>query len=103
MEKAITLRGGQLYCHKYWQHLLDKIADGTIDLTPWITHQAPLNDAAEAYKIFDEKDDNMLKVRTTRAATATAEHSNGARAGSSPESSVFHVVFFLLLPTSASS
>jgi len=63
MEKAITFRGGQLYCQAYWQHLLEKIADGTLDLRPWITHQAPLRDAVEAYKLFDDKDDQMMKCQ----------------------------------------
>lgn len=63
MEKAITVRGGQLYCQKYWNYLLSKIQDGTIDFRPWITHQAPLAEAGEAYKIFDEKDDMMMKAQ----------------------------------------
>jgi len=63
MEKAITLRGGQLYCQTYWKYLLDKIADGSIDLRPWITHQAALAQAPEAYRIFDEKADHMLKCQ----------------------------------------
>jgi threonine dehydrogenase-like Zn-dependent dehydrogenase len=63
MEKSITFRGGQLYCQKYWHHLLDKIADGTIDLRPWITHQAPLKEAVTAYQVFDDKADEMVKCQ----------------------------------------
>jgi alcohol dehydrogenase len=35
--------------------LLARVADGTLDPTPVITHRMPLGDAAEAYRLFDER------------------------------------------------
>jgi threonine dehydrogenase-like Zn-dependent dehydrogenase len=35
--------------------LLARVADGTLDPTPVITHRMPLADAAEAYRLFDER------------------------------------------------
>jgi 2-desacetyl-2-hydroxyethyl bacteriochlorophyllide A dehydrogenase len=35
--------------------LLARVANGTLDPTPVITHRMPLADAAEAYRLFDER------------------------------------------------
>jgi threonine dehydrogenase-like Zn-dependent dehydrogenase len=35
--------------------LLARVADGTLDPTPVITHRMPLAEAAEAYRLFDER------------------------------------------------
>jgi alcohol dehydrogenase len=35
--------------------LLARLADGTLDPTPVITHRLPLSEAAEAYRLFDER------------------------------------------------
>jgi 2-desacetyl-2-hydroxyethyl bacteriochlorophyllide A dehydrogenase len=35
--------------------LLARVADGSLDPTPVITHRMPLGDAAEAYRMFDER------------------------------------------------
>lgn len=36
--------------------LLEKLAAGTLDPTPVITHRMPLTDAAEAYRLFDARE-----------------------------------------------
>jgi threonine dehydrogenase-like Zn-dependent dehydrogenase len=36
--------------------LLAKLANGTLDPTPVVTHRLPLADAAEAYRLFDSRE-----------------------------------------------
>jgi len=62
MEKALTLRGGQLYCQKYWKLLLEKIADGSVDIRPVFSHRLPLDDIAHGYDIFAHQQDDCTKV-----------------------------------------
>jgi len=62
MEKALTLRGGQLYCQKYWKFLLEKIADGSVDIRPVFSHRLPLDDIAHGYDIFAHQQDDCTKV-----------------------------------------
>lgn len=62
MEKAITVRGGQVYCQKYWRHLLQYIQDGTVDPRPVFSHRLVLDDAPAAYDIFAHKKDRCTKV-----------------------------------------
>ena len=42
--------------------LYDMIIEEKFDPTTIITHTMPLEDAAEAYEIFDQKKDNNVKV-----------------------------------------
>jgi threonine dehydrogenase-like Zn-dependent dehydrogenase len=60
MEKAITLRGGQVYVQKYWRDVLKKIEEGVFDPTVVISHQMPFEKCAEVYKQF--ADHKTLKV-----------------------------------------
>jgi threonine dehydrogenase-like Zn-dependent dehydrogenase len=77
MEKNITFRGGQLFAHKYWNFLLSKIEDGTIDVTPWFTHVVPLEECSEAYKLFDEKEDGVMKIQLlTKFGAAQTQNAN---------------------------
>jgi len=62
MEKSITFRGGQVFVQKYWKELLGYIESGRFDPTFVITHTLPFEEMARAYKIFDEKEDNSLKI-----------------------------------------
>ena len=62
MEKALTVRGGQVYCQKYWHELLRHIQEGTIDIRPVFSHRLPLDDAPHGYDIFDRKADRCTKV-----------------------------------------
>ena len=41
---------------------LSKVTTGEIDPRAIITHQLPLDDAAHAYHIFNEKQDDCIKV-----------------------------------------
>jgi threonine dehydrogenase-like Zn-dependent dehydrogenase len=42
--------------------LLERIQKGEIDPTFVITHRMPLDQAAEGYRIFNEKKDNCEKI-----------------------------------------
>ncbi|EPZ33800.1 GroES-like domain-containing protein [Rozella allomycis CSF55] len=62
MEKGLTVRGGQLYCQKYWKKILDMLVSNQVDPSFLITHHYNLEEASEAYKLFDEKVNGVLKV-----------------------------------------
>ena len=42
--------------------LMEKPKPGRIDTTPLITHRFPLSDSEEAYRIFENKLDGVIKV-----------------------------------------
>jgi len=62
MEKSLSMAGGQTHVQKYWKELLGYIERGEFDPTFVITHHMSLDKADECYRIFDRKEDNMLKV-----------------------------------------
>ncbi|CAF1431609.1 unnamed protein product [Adineta steineri] len=76
MEKAVTMRGGQLYCQSYWHDLLKIIENGEVDPTFIVTHTMELSRAAEAYKMFDEKSDGTIKVVLKTAFAAVQQSTN---------------------------
>ena len=62
MEKCLSIRSGQTPVQRYWKDVLGKIRSGELDPSVVITHHLPLEDAPRAYKMFDEKTDNVIKV-----------------------------------------
>ena len=62
MNKGLTIKTGQCHVHKYMQPLLERIQKGELDPTFIITHRMKLEDAAEGYRIFNDKEDNCEKV-----------------------------------------
>jgi len=62
MEKGLTMRGGQSFTQRYWKQLLQYFVEGRVDPSFVITHRVPFEQAAEAYKIFDLKEDNAIKM-----------------------------------------
>ena len=42
--------------------ILDLIAAGRLDAEPLITHTYPLADVMEAYRLFEAREDGVLKV-----------------------------------------
>jgi threonine dehydrogenase-like Zn-dependent dehydrogenase len=62
MEKNITVRGGQVHVQSYWKELLGYIQQGKVDPTFVISHRMSLDDADKAYRIFDKKEDNAVKI-----------------------------------------
>jgi alcohol dehydrogenase len=61
-EKGLTLRMGQVPVHQYIDELLSLVSEHKVLLNDIITHQLPLQEAAYAYEIFNEKKDDCLKV-----------------------------------------
>jgi threonine dehydrogenase-like Zn-dependent dehydrogenase len=46
---------------EHMQRLMELVRHGRLDLTPLLTHKFPL-DRTEAYKLFGERRDNVIKV-----------------------------------------
>jgi len=61
MNKGLTLRMAQCNVKRYMPHLLDHIREGRIDAQSIITHRFPLEEAAEAYRVFEKKEDRCIK------------------------------------------
>lgn len=61
MNKGLTLRMGQCNVKRYMPHLLEHIREGRIDAKGIITHRFALEDAAEAYRVFEKRQDGCVK------------------------------------------
>jgi len=65
MNRGITIKTGQTHVQRYMRPLLERIQKGDIDPSFVITHRLSLDDAAEGYKIFKQKEDECIKVVLT--------------------------------------
>ena len=65
MNRSLTIRQGQCHVHRYLRPLLDHIERGDIDPTFVITHRMSLDDVAEGYDTFLNKQDDCVKVVLT--------------------------------------
>jgi S-(hydroxymethyl)glutathione dehydrogenase / alcohol dehydrogenase len=61
-DKGITMRFGQAPVQRYIDELIGIVERGEIKLDDIITHRLPLAEAAHAYQIFRDKEDNCVKV-----------------------------------------
>lgn len=61
MNKGLTLRMGQCNVKRYMPHLLNHIRSGRIRAKDIITHRFPLAEAADAYRVFERKQDGCIK------------------------------------------
>ncbi|GAA1395101.1 zinc-dependent alcohol dehydrogenase [Luteococcus peritonei] len=63
-DKGITVRMGQCHVKRWTPELFDLVnqADDVLDLEHLATHRLPLDQAAEAYKMFQTKSDGCQKV-----------------------------------------
>lgn len=61
-EKGITIKGGQTHVQRFLPELLEHIEEGRLQPHEIISHRLPLTEAAEGYRIFNEKQDNCRKV-----------------------------------------
>jgi threonine dehydrogenase-like Zn-dependent dehydrogenase len=64
-DKGLTFKMGQTHVQKLMPELLDCIAAGDLKPEAIITHRMKLVDAAEGYKIFDQKEQDCRKVVLT--------------------------------------
>jgi threonine dehydrogenase-like Zn-dependent dehydrogenase len=62
MNRSLTLRTGQAHVQRYMRPLLERIQRREIDPSFVITHHMPLEDAAQGYAIFKEKQDDCIKI-----------------------------------------
>ncbi|MBP2000758.1 S-(hydroxymethyl)glutathione dehydrogenase/alcohol dehydrogenase [Paenibacillus shirakamiensis] len=61
-ERNITLKMGQAPVIHYMPKIFEMITKGDIDPTEIITHNVPLDQASDAYKVFYEHEDDCIKV-----------------------------------------
>lgn len=60
--RNITLKMGQCPVHSYVNPLLGLVKEKKVDPTDIITHVLPLEKGKYAYELFDNKEDNCIKV-----------------------------------------
>lgn len=60
--KGLTFKMGQTHTQKYMKPLLERISNEEIDPSFVITHKIKLDEGPEAYKMFNEKKDECIKV-----------------------------------------
>lgn len=61
-DKGITLKMGQAPVLNYVDHLISLVREEKVVLDDIITHSLPLSQVSHAYKIFDEKEEDCVKV-----------------------------------------
>lgn len=61
-ERNINVKMGQAPVIHYMPMLFEKISNGEIDPTEIITHRVPLDKASDAYRIFNDHEDEVIKV-----------------------------------------
>src|SRR5215213_4196772 len=62
VNRSLTLRSGQCHVHRYMRPLLERIQRREIDPTFVITHRMSLDDAPVGFELFNNKQDECLKV-----------------------------------------
>lgn len=60
--KGLTFKMGQTHVMNYLKPLLDLIQEGTIDPSFVITHRLPIDQAADAFRVFRDNKDACIKV-----------------------------------------
>lgn len=62
MNRMLTIKSGQTPVQRYMRPLLERVQKGEIDPSFVITHELPLDEAPNAYKMFRDKQDECVKV-----------------------------------------
>jgi threonine dehydrogenase-like Zn-dependent dehydrogenase len=65
MNRSLTIRTGQTHVQRYLKPLLERIEKGEIDPSYVITHRLPLEEAPNAFEMFDAKEEDCIKVVLT--------------------------------------
>jgi threonine dehydrogenase-like Zn-dependent dehydrogenase len=63
--KSLTFRVAGCFVQSHWPELIPLVQAGRLTPEKFITHRMDLKDGAEAYRIFDGKLDNVMKVVMT--------------------------------------
>lgn len=61
-EKGLTFKMGQTHVQRFLPELLERISAGDLKPEEIISHVLPLEEAAEGYRLFDEKREDCRKV-----------------------------------------
>jgi threonine dehydrogenase-like Zn-dependent dehydrogenase len=62
MQRSLTMKTGQCHVQRYWKKLLGHVQNGEIDPSFVITHRMKLDDAPHGFDIFNNKEDNCVKI-----------------------------------------
>jgi len=62
MNRSLKIKTGQTHVQRYLRPLLERIEKGEIDPSFVVTHRISLNDGPKAYEMFNNKEDNCIKV-----------------------------------------
>jgi threonine dehydrogenase-like Zn-dependent dehydrogenase len=62
VNKALTVRMGQMFGQKYMPMLLDRVLADEVDPSRVFTHRLPLTEAKQGFELFKQKKDNCIKV-----------------------------------------
>jgi len=62
MNRSLKIKTGQTHVQRYLRPLLERISKGEIDPSFVVTHRMSLNDGPKAYEMFNNKEDNCIKV-----------------------------------------
>jgi 2-desacetyl-2-hydroxyethyl bacteriochlorophyllide A dehydrogenase len=61
--KALTLKSGHANVIGHVDHVLEMLASGKLDPTPLVTHHMELDDAIEAYALYDRREAMKIVLR----------------------------------------
>jgi len=62
MNRSVTIRTGQTHVQRYMKPLMNRIENGEIDPSFVVTHTMSLDDAPHGYQIFNDKQDECIKI-----------------------------------------
>lgn len=63
MFKNVTVRGGICDVQNMWPHLVPLVQSGRIKAEGLFSHHFDLSEGAEAYRLFDSREDGVIKLR----------------------------------------
>lgn len=62
VNRSLTIKSGQCHVHRYLRPLLQRIERGEIDPSFVITHRLPLAQAPDGFDVFNDKQDECMKI-----------------------------------------
>ena len=65
VNRSLTIKSGQTHVHRYMRPLLERIEKGEIDPSFVISHRMRLQDAPTGFSVFNDKQDECMKVVMT--------------------------------------
>jgi threonine dehydrogenase-like Zn-dependent dehydrogenase len=64
-DKGLAFRMGQTHAQRFMPELLEHIGEGRLEPEAIVSHHLKLSDAEHGYRLFDQKEDDCLKVVLT--------------------------------------